>query len=468
MPTILSEQPPPSQRPSGRDSILRRNLRLGTIEGLAATPLVYLALPGNFIIAALLTKVFGMEERVYGLIVSLPSWCNVAQIALVPALARHFPQKSLTVAFAWLHNLCWISLAVLLPFIPGAGQPGVGLAFFAFFLVSSLLASIAGVTWTSWVQEWVPERTRGRYFGARNRLLQLSQLTFLFATAWLLERLQASVAAYQILILGSALLRCISLVSQQRILSTSPIAPAASPPWLGQLSATRRNRPLLFLFAFGASWGFAANLAGPFYSVFMYQVVGLSVGDVTVLVALAGIGAAVSFPSWGQLLARYGNKPVALFTLIAWQTQNFLWLIISPDLKWLLFPMWVYGGVMSAGFFMASFNLLLKIITPEIKTTAISLNLALTSITAAVAPILSGQALAFATAAGVSPLAAYHTLFFISPALALLGVFFLFKVQEPRAGRLSDVVGAMRSYRQVGALLGLTFLVNYIFTKPRR
>jgi len=50
--------------------------------------------------------------------------------------------------------------------------------------------------------------------------------------------------------------------------------------------------------------------------------------------------------------------------------------------------------------------------------------------------------------------------------LALGGAFLLLRVREPAASPFSSVVGAMRNIRTLGGVLGLSFLVNYVFFRP--
>src|SRR5690606_9426340 len=102
------------------------------------------------------------------------------------------------------------------------------------------------------------------------------------------------------------------------------------------------------------------------------------------------------------------------------------------------------------------------------KTTGISLYVAITSLVAAVAPILGGQFFAWAARAGFDPLRTYHLSFLIQPTLCILAGLILLKIHEPQSARVRDVIGAMRSTRQIGALFGLGFLVNYTFFKTRK
>ena len=70
---------------------------IGTGEGILAMPWQLLTLPGNFVIAALLTQYYGLGKATYGLIVSLPMWSNAAQIVVLPWLARFLTPKELAI-----------------------------------------------------------------------------------------------------------------------------------------------------------------------------------------------------------------------------------------------------------------------------------------------------------------------------------------------------------------------------------
>lgn len=94
----------------------RRNLRVGVIEALLATPWVFLSLPGNFLIAALLTQCFGLSKEIYGVIASMPAWANAVQLLLVPMLSRWMRPKAMTIGFSWANYVLWIGLLATLLF----------------------------------------------------------------------------------------------------------------------------------------------------------------------------------------------------------------------------------------------------------------------------------------------------------------------------------------------------------------
>jgi hypothetical protein len=53
--------------------------------------------------------------------------------------------------------------------------------------------------------------------------------------------------------------------------------------------------------------------------------------------------------------------------------------------------------------------------------------------------------------------------FVLQPVLSLVAAGVLLRVHEPAAGSLTMVFGAMRNIRTLGGVLGLDFLINYVF-----
>ena len=99
---------------------------------------------------------------------------------------------------------------------------------------------------------------------------------------------------------------------------------------------------------------------------------------------------------------------------------------------------------------------------------AIGLNLAITSLVAAAAPVTGGLVLTWALARWSDPFAVHHVCFLVQPALALLGCVLLLRVREPRASPLTMVFGAMRNIRTLSGVFGLGFLVNHVFYRAQR
>ncbi|MBL9199538.1 MAG: MFS transporter, partial [Opitutaceae bacterium] len=126
---------------------------------------------------------------------------------VAPFLARWKPPKTVCIVAASLHMISWAALGALLPKIPRDDPGAAGRWLIAWFLLTSFFGAIAGVSWNAWIQEWVPHRIRGKYFGRRNAILQISTLTFLLIAGWSLARWDYGIVVFQILIAGAVFLR---------------------------------------------------------------------------------------------------------------------------------------------------------------------------------------------------------------------------------------------------------------------
>lgn len=458
-----------------RRADLRTSLRNCVLDGLVAMPIVTMATPVNVFLTALATKGWALSKPTIGLLSAMPFAANIIQLLVVPWLHRWSSPKTTCVVAGVAHLLTWVALLPLLAWLP-RDQPDVaGRWLILWFLVSSGFAAVTSVMWNTWVQDWMPVRLRGQYFGRRNRLLQLSLLAFLLLSGWVLARGEYRVSAFQAVIVGAVVLRVFSM----RWIWLSPARGrekplAVVPDVRKQIEVLRRSRALLWFIAFGSVWFFAANCFGPFYQVFLFEQLKLSAFDVGILSTVSALGGAASLPAWGRLLDRHGNRPVMAVSLLGWQAVNLLWCIITPTNHVIVYLVWALGGmtsmgaIASAGFVLGQFTLLLRLVPPEAKSLAIGLNLAVTSFAAAIAPIVGGTILARALGRWPDAIVVYHACFLVQPIVAAASCLLLLKVHEPRAMSLTSVVGAMRNVRTLAGVLGLGFLVNYVFYRPAK
>lgn len=434
----------------------RKNLLIGTGEGILAMPWCFLSLSGNFIVAALLTQHFGIGKATYGLLVSLPMWSNALQIVLLPWLTRFLTPKDLAVGMGWLNIGLWTMLAAVLPYLPADDPAGVARLFVVFFAVASLSQAFVGVGWTSWVRVWVPSKLRGKYFGRRNRWLNLGTVVFLLLALVLFESNEHDLWPYQFLIGFAVVTRYAGLIWQHGIRTKAEHLDIEGRGWMEQL---RRNlaAPGLLQFICFASWAsFWMAFAGPFVPVFSFEELGVVPGTFTFLVILATLTGIFGWWFWGRRVDRHGCLAVLIAGLGGWEVLNLLWAVLDRENTWLLYPLWAAGGFVSVAYFAASFNLLLKLVPASAKVTGVSLHLAVTSLAAAVAPILAGLLLTHFLASGAG-ITVYRVGFVMKSAAILAGLFLLRGLREPQRSTQPSLTGAFRTARQLLAAQGASF-----------
>lgn len=450
-------------------SKLRTNMRLSVVEGLFAMPLVFFAMPGNFLIASLVTGAIGLGESVYGIIASLPAWANVVQLFALPWLVRKLSQKAICLMFSWVHLACWMVIGYSLPNIAEGGPWHSPMLVVALLGLGSLAFAVVNVSWTSWVQEWLPGKSRGKYLGRRNRLLQISTVVFLVAASTFLGYWKDNIVfGFQMIIFGCVGMRSISIVLQLRILPTKMVADERSASWKDQYAVILKNKPLIRFVIFGATFGFCANVMGPFFPVFYYKALGMTVDEVARLAMLATTSGALFMPFWGKVCDKYGCRFGLLSSLGLWMGAGYLHGFATPERVWVLFLNWGIGGIAGAGFLFASFNMILKLIPPEAKTAAISFNLAASSLSAAIAPIFGGFLFSRLEASSDDLVSVLHQVSFFHHTCVILTGLLVLRIAEPKAATLTQAIGVMRPMRQLGALLGVPFAASYSFFRSEK
>ena len=437
---------------------------MSALEGVLAMPLVYICLPGNLVLAALLSRGLSLPPDSYGWIVSLPYWCNCAQLALMPFLTRRFSARQIFLFLLWANSACWLAFAVVLWFHGGwVKAHAIDVAGW-FVFAGSLTVALAGVAWTMWMHAWVPPRLRGTYFSQRNRLCQWSNFIFLLAAGWLLA--DPTPAAFAVVIGGSALLRCASAVAAHAAPAAGDPPVTAGASLTAQWREIRGSRTFRQSVVFGAAWGFVLNGFGAFQPVFMLQRLSDSPHSASLPLALSLLFGALALPAWGRLIDGHGARPVLMCAVGFWALAGLPWIFVTRETAWLLYVAWALAGTANAGIALGQLNLLMKLVPAGAKPLAVGINTAATALGMALAPILAGQLLAWALGHDWPADTVFHGFFLTLPLFAAGAVLFLRRVQEPRAAPVEHVVGALRNFRVLAAPLGLGFLAQTLLT-PR-
>lgn len=425
-------------------------------------PIVYLNLPGNYVLATLLAATLGFGPAAYGALVSIPFWCNFAQLFISPLLARHWPARKIFLVTAWINAAAWLLVAAVLWWI-WKYQPHepVGLVGTTLFL-GCLGMAVSGVAWTTYVQSWVPQKIRGVYFAKRNRITQISNLSFLILAAAVLHYVGRDLPVFCALFVGACVLRVFSLLVGHATPAPGD-PPAHGTDLRAQIGVLKADRVYLRFVATGALWGFTANFVNPFYPVYLLKQLDRSAGAVGMYYVLAMLFGALSFPAWGKLINRHGSRPVLLCAIALWGVINTAWFFVSAATPVLPFALGALSGAANAGVVLGQFYLVLKLVPTRAKALAIGFNTALTSLATAIAPLAGGAVITWALAQGWTADDVYHGFFLILPALGLVTWFVVRRLPEPDTAPLERVVGAMRNVRTLGAVLGLGFLFTYLF-----
>lgn len=311
----------------------------------------------------------------------------------VTALVGHRVRSRQTFIFwsALVGRSLWlVPAALLLTPMPDRLQLGVFLlvAFFA-----QALVQMAHNGWQSWwIADLVPPGRRGRFFGVRNTIAQLTEMLTAYLTGrWYDQGVAAghprSTVSLIFLTGAAAAALAMHFFARQR----EP--PAHPPPELSPLHGWRvawRDRAFRRLLIFCAAWAAATGVVGPFWVAHMIQFLKMSQASIAGFPLLFGAASLVSQPFWGRVADRVGQRPVLVGTMAVIIFLPLTWLPARPDaLGWIWFDATV-SGVGWPGFNLSLFNLLLGTAPRSGRTAGFALHSMATGAAAFVAGLLGG------------------------------------------------------------------------------
>jgi MFS family permease len=377
---------------SAADAEERRVLKLILYDALASEAMGTLT-TGVFLVG--FAVAIGAGNFAIGVLAAVPFCVQLLQIPAVLLVERLRARR----------DICVVSTAIGRTFLLGAAAvPFLG-SFAAPALIVSLaiyqaMAAIAGCAWNSWMRDLVPSTQFGRFFGRRTAATTALSVTLAFVGGVLIDTWkrfvpQHTVFGYSLLFLLAAIIGYVG-VYLLRITPDRPMVPAekAVPP-LALLYAPLREANFRRLIVFLSSWNFAANLAAPFFTVYMLKSLGYPMTTILALTIASQLSNLAALGLWGVLIDRFSNKavleiavPLFLVCTLAWTMTGVPW--IEPMTFYFLVVIHVLMGIATAGVGLASGNIAMKLSPVGQATAYLAANSVISAIFAAAAPILGG------------------------------------------------------------------------------
>jgi MFS family permease len=331
-----------------RTHAVRKSLKFSVLDGAAYAAM--LGLVQNYI-TPLALELKATTSQI-GLLASIPQLIvGFSQLAAPNLSERAGSRKGLILPMVFMHAVMYIPI-ILIPFIISGNQVWW---LIAFVTVSTAFGAIANPAWGSLMADLVPIRLRGRYFSLRGRIAGAITLVFSFAAGGLLQILtNTPFIGYAILFGGACAFRLLSLYFLSRMYEPEPTENGENDRSLfhivSHVGASNLGRFTVYV----ALISFAANLASPFFSVYMLRDLGFSYLTYTIIIASASVSSLVFLTFWGRRADIAGNMKVIRVTSVLLPVIPLLWLA-SYNVYYLFFAE-VVSGFAWSGFNLAAVN----------------------------------------------------------------------------------------------------------------
>ena len=332
---------------------LRKDLIAGHAEGAAFGGMVGL---GEAYLPAFVLAV-GLGEITAGLVASVPLLAGGLMQTISPVAIRRLASYK-----RWVLICAFVQAVSFVPMIIAAARGRVsatGILIVAAVYWASGLAT--GPAWNTWMGALVPRGVRARFFAHRTRASQLAVLVGFVVGGCLLQLADdygAARLAFLGLFVAAGTCRLLSLallaVQREPTLLRENMERIPTREILLRMRETGVRRLLLYLIVVQG----AVQLAGPFFTPFMFEKLRLSYGGYVALIATAFMTKVAVLPALGGVAHRLGALRLLWIGGIGIAPLSAMW-IFSSHFGWLLFVQAFAGvtwGAYELGFFLLFFD----------------------------------------------------------------------------------------------------------------
>ncbi len=307
----------------------------------------------------------GLNKTEIGSLLSLIPFAGTLALFIAPLVVR-FGYKRTFITFFGLRKIITAFL-LLTPWVAATFGTGVASLFVAAITAGfALCKAIADTAAFPWVQEYIPDSVRGKYYATSNLFCTIASFLVVIIAGFVIER-ASGLNGFMILISAGLVAGFVAVWSYAHVPGGAQRANATTVD-IGKVLAVARD-PNFRGYMLGVGLiivGFTPLLS--FLPLFMRQVVGLSESDVVRLPTGALAGGLVAGYLWGWASDRYGSKPVMMIGLLIRLLLPLLWFLLPQNSPWslpLALGIAVLQGIGDVGWAIGSARLLFVNVVPS-------------------------------------------------------------------------------------------------------
>jgi len=343
---------------------IRHTLKVSLLDGIFASCM--LGLTSDYITPYALA----LKARVsqIGILNALPYLISsLVQLKSAEATEKFKSKKKVIVLFVLLHTL--MGLPIL--FIPYIFKGYEVISLIVFVTLFASLNAFAGPVWLSLMSDYLPMKKRGSYFGWRNKIFGIINISCVFIAGFVLYLFKFNILKGFFIIFASAFV-C-------RIISWYFLTQMYEPPFrikkedcFSFVEFIKRAGESNFLrfVVFVAALNFSVNLAAPFFSVFMLKDLRFNYLTYTILISTVSIASILTIGRWGRNADRVGTVKVLRTSSLLISSLPFLW-IMNQNPAYLVIIQ-IISGFAWAGFNLCATNFIYDAVSPAKRTRCIA------------------------------------------------------------------------------------------------
>ncbi len=378
------------ERQRGLGNMTRQAISAAGADGLAS---------GGFL--ASFALILGASNFHIGIMTAIPFAMQPLQLVAVLAVERLRLRKAVAVTAYFFAYATWIPIA-LLPFLFDMPNPSAVVLMLVFIALRGVSNAFVNTSWNGWLRDLVPQSLLGKFFAQRLRVATIASavsglIAALYIDWWKTSGPSSEIFAYSYAMLfGSVVLGFGAVGFMARMPEPQMLVPAGERPSVfSSLGAPFRDRNFRQLIRFLFLWNFVAQLAVPFFTVYMLTKLGMTLTWVVGLGVLSQLANILFLRVWGPFVDRFGCKVVLSLSSSLYFLVILGWTFTTLPEKHaftlpLLVALHMLMGIASAGINIATTTIRMKMAPQAQAMTYLTAASLAANLGAGISPLLGG------------------------------------------------------------------------------
>jgi MFS family permease len=400
----------------------------------------------------------GANNAEIGILSSVPNFFITLSQTFAGKYIEKKGRKNICESLSFIQKLIWIPI-ILIPiyFLKE------GIFLFIFLLtLSNVVLSFSNTAWASWMGSLVPEKIRGSYFGKRNTIQAACSFSTALLAGWLLGLTKSligfSFVFFIAFIFGLISYSYLTKISEVKYKTENKNHNVNVLGFLKELKRYSNFHPFTLHMSLVS---FAVNIASPFFTVYMLNVMGVGYEWYGIIVASEILTRILMLRYWGKLSDKFGDRTIMSLCNILIVFYPFLFLFVRNSFHLILIS--IFSGIAWSGFDLTAFNYLLDVTPPEKRPSYIANYKIAVGTALFLSPLIGGYLSQYFSSISFFWLSGLQILFLLSFVLrGIATAYGLPKLKEVRIKKILPVSDVFLKAFAVYPVRGITHELVYV------
>ncbi|MBI2631571.1 MFS transporter [Candidatus Pacearchaeota archaeon] len=344
-------------------------------------------------------------------------------------LMEKYSRKRIVSRFTLIQGLLWIPIAIL-GFL---FWKNIALSYLipALIILYVLLAATGGIVFPalfSWMGDLIQEKSKGSYFGKRNRIISIVSLIALVFAAISLSILKNIILPIILLSLFFIIAFISKYISYKLIKKQyEPKFRLKGGYYFSLWAFINRFDNYGKFTIYHAFFNFAIMIASPFFAIYMLEELNLNYIIYTIVTMSSSVFYLLFTPLVGKFSDRYGNKKLLHLSTFLFSINPLLWIFIKSPIILILVPQ-LLVGLANAALVIGVTNFTYDSVSAKHRGLCVAYFNILTGIGIFIGSLLGGFLIKYVQLSSYSPYLLVFALAFIMR--SLVSIIFLPKIKE--------------------------------------